>query len=210
MDPPVPLQFGSGTATTTKAAERIPAARRPVVRVELRVQLRGLEPLTPTLPAQIAILQTPVFKGILTSTSISPLQLLTVVGRLESLPAGESSRFPPAQMVQARCTNTTCVAVARRFAKESVRRRESLHRLPCDAGDQLKVFVNVQYDEPGELGGRGNDQVRDRRGPMPTLICQQKLHLNGTVLDPWCQIFDRHRGQRCFADRGTGLCTRAR
>jgi hypothetical protein len=50
MDPPVSLQFHATTPAKTKAAERIPAAQRP----SFRVELRGLEPLTPTLPVWCA------------------------------------------------------------------------------------------------------------------------------------------------------------
>jgi hypothetical protein len=37
---------------------------------------------------------------------------------------------------------------------------DTLHRLAGDRGDEVEILVDVQHDRPGELGNRGDEQIR--------------------------------------------------
>ena len=37
---------------------------------------------------------------------------------------------------------------------------QAFHGLTGDLGDEVEVLIEVQYGQPGEFGGRGDDQIR--------------------------------------------------
>jgi hypothetical protein len=47
---------------------------------------------------------------------------------------------------------------------------EALEGLAGDIGDDVKVLVQVQHCQPGQLGGGRDDQVRDRRSTMLAMV----------------------------------------
>lgn len=79
-------------------------------------------------------------------------------------------------------------------------RSQALGRLTGDLGDQVEVLVDVQNDEPGQLGGRGDDEVRHRGRTVPSAIGEQGLHLHGSILDGRRLVLDRDQRQRRSVD----------
>ncbi len=75
-------------------------------------------------------------------------------------------------------------------------RRQALDRLAGDVRDDLEVLVKVQHRQPCEFGGSGDDQVRDRGGAVLASIGEQRQHLDGSVFNRGCLVFNRHGGQR--------------
>jgi hypothetical protein len=62
---------------------------------------------------------------------------------------------------------------------------QSLRRLRRDLGDQLEVLVQVQDGEAGQLGGGGDDQVRNGRRTMSALIRPPQLNLDCSGFNGW-------------------------
>ena len=124
VNSPVSLQFGDEAVPTTKAAECIPAAQRP----SFGVELRGLEPLTPTLPERTC---PPHLRSSGACTAVrcaGAVQYDTVERRSMQLRAVGFSSFAPAFAVQvlARLRPDDLQGASRGTATETGRGRSGL------------------------------------------------------------------------------------
>jgi hypothetical protein len=50
---------------------------------------------------------------------------------------------------------------------------QPFHGLTGDVGDEVEVLIEVQYGQPGEFSGRGDDQVRYRTSTMLAPVREQ-------------------------------------
>lgn len=50
-----------------------------------------------------------------------------------------------------------------------------LDALPRRRGNQIEVFIEVQHYEPGELGCRRDEQIRDRRRSVRAAVGEEQL-----------------------------------
>src|SRR5215471_9298297 len=86
---------------------------------------------------------------------------------------------------------------------------QALNGLACDLGYYLKVLVEVQDREPGQFGGRGDDQVRYGGGAVLAAVGEQGKDLYRPLLDRGGQVFDRHGRQGGLPPSGPQLGARS-
>jgi len=60
---------------------------------------------------------------------------------------------------------------------------------------QFEVFVQMQDCSPSELGRRGNEEIGNRGCTVLAAVSEESLHLDGTILNDWGQVLNRHRSQ---------------
>lgn len=69
-------------------------------------------------------------------------------------------------------------------------------RLARDGRDEFVVLVDVQDGELCEFRTRRDQQVGNRGCAMLTPLREERLYLDGPILDRWREVLNRHRRER--------------
>ena len=60
---------------------------------------------------------------------------------------------------------------------------------------QFEVFVQMQDRSPSEFGRRSNEEIGNRGCTVQAAVGEELLDLDGTILNGWGQVLNRHCSQ---------------